>query len=59
VASPEAKEFYFFVRHLHLSPESYAQLTEIQKQALIYQWNEEQKAEERRQKQIGTRRKKR
>jgi hypothetical protein len=54
--SPEAKEFYFFVRHLHLSPQAYADLTELQKQALIYHWNEEQKAEERRNKKVARRR---
>ncbi|WP_255724704.1 hypothetical protein [Shimazuella soli] len=39
-----------------MSPESYAQLTELQKQALIYHWNEEQKAEERRNKKLTRRR---
>ena len=44
--SDEAKEFYFFIRHLRMSPKDYADLTELQKVALIEQWNQEQKESE-------------
>ena len=54
--SDSAKEFYFFVRHLKISPHDYVDLTELQKAVLIYQWNEEAKEQERQAKKGGRKR---
>jgi hypothetical protein len=39
-----------------MAPSEYFQLTDVQRHVLIHHWNEEQKAEERRNKQLAKRR---
>lgn len=44
--SPEAREFYIFVRHLKMSPKDYYDLSYLQRQIILYHWNKEMQERE-------------
>lgn len=46
IKSREAREFYFFIRHIGIRPTDYAELTPLQKKVLVTQWNIEVEEQE-------------